>query len=202
MRGLHIFVAFIMASILMSGAYCGVWKYTMSYSLENLPAILNNTMPGQVKYTNTETNYHPFKPKVTLKDTSIVVSDPKTGGTAVLNLGDVVLNITPFGSKDIVIQVPKKITMVTTYQGRSNDYRISLIEPTLELKGKDKNFEAILSVSGMVVKGRTKGYFSNLIKMGYSYISKNEQSDEFGLMMTNLDLTSIPLFKKAPVFKS
>lgn len=202
MRSLHVFFAFIMALMLMSGVYLAIWHYTVQGHAEKLPSIINKSIPGKVKYNTAEVKFHPFNPQIILKNTSIVMADPQTGGTAVAKMGDVVLDITPFGNKDISVHIPKEITMVTTHKGRSHDYRISLVEPEFELKYKENSYDVLMSLSGMVIKGRHNGYFSSFVKAGYSYISKDSGTNEWSFMLNNLDVRSIPHLKSNPIYKS
>tara|TARA_R110000868_G_scaffold218576_2_gene469198 strand:+ start:125161 stop:126234 length:1074 start_codon:yes stop_codon:yes gene_type:complete len=202
MRGVHVFIAFTLAVVLMTGAYYAVWQYSMMRTVHALPEILSETMPGVVKFNNIEVEFHPFHPTVTLKDTTIVMRDSKTGGSVVVSMGDVKLDVVPFELRKINVQVPENITIVTTHKNRSHDYRVNLIEPTLELNKVKDNYNAIISVSGMIVKGRQKGFFSNIIKSGYSYISKDIEPGEWAFMFNNLDLRALPAFKKTDIIRS
>jgi hypothetical protein len=202
MRGIQVSFAFVVALLIMSGVFYGVWYYSVNQIIDELPKILKQTFPGKVKYSKVDTVFHPFHSKLRLLDTSISMLDPKTGGSVIIKLGDLDLMTKPFDFRKVQVVLPENMNMTTTYQGRSHEYRTTFIDPVLEWVKKEDGYDISLSVGGVLVKGRQNGYFANLIKVGYSYLAYDTERDEWSSVLNNLDLNRIAPFYRWPLITS
>lgn len=202
MRGVQVLFAFIVSLVLMSGVYYGVWYYSMKQIVNDLPDILEETMPHKVKFNKIDTVFHPFKSKLELQNTTISMLDSKTGGSVVVELGTLTLLTKPFDFRKIEVVLPEDFRMVTTYQGRSHEYRTTLIDPVLEWNENGEGYDIAFSMSGLLVKGRQNGFFANLIKLGYSYVSYDVGLGQWSLVANNLDVNRIKPFYRWPLVSS
>ena len=202
MRGIQVTFAFIVALLVMSGVFYGVWYYSNSQVVRELPDILSETVPGKVKYARIESIFHPFQAKLKLIDTSVSMLDPKTGASVVIDLGDITLMTKPYDYRKIEVVLPEEIKTVTTFQGRSNEYRTSLIDPVLEWNKVEQGFDIAFSVSGILLKGRQNGFFANLVKIGYTYVAYGADLGQWSTVVNNIDLNRIPPFYRWPVLSS
>lgn len=202
MRAIQVTFAFILALIVMSGVFYGFWYYSTSQVMRELPDILNQTSPGKVKYARIESIFHPFKSKIQLVDTSISMLDPKTGSSVVMDLGDITLVTKPYDFRKIEVILPEEINTVTTFQGRSNEYRTNLIDPVLEWNKAEQGYDIAFSVSGILMKGRQNGFFTNLIKLGYSYMAYGAELGQWSTVINNIDVSRIKPFHRWPIITS
>lgn len=202
MRGVQVAFAFAVAFAVMSTIYYGFWHYSVQKVVDSLPHILEETMPGKVKYSKVDRVFNPFKSKLQLIDSSISMLDPKTGGSVVVELGDIKLMTKPFDFRKIEVVLPKDFSVVTTFQGRSHEYRANFIDPILEWTESDNGYDIVFSVSGVLLKGRQNGFFANLIKLGYSYASYDDESGQWSMVLNNLDVNRIKPFHRWPLVSS
>lgn len=202
MRGVQVTFAFVIALMVMSAVFYGFWHYSTSQIIRELPEILAETVPGKVKYSRVESVFHPFQSKLKLIDTSISMLDPKTGASIIVDLDNITLITKPYDYRKIEVVLPEEITTVTTFQGRSNEYRTSLIDPVLEWNKMGQGYDIAFSVSGLLLKGRQNGFFANLIKIGYSYIAYGAELGQWSTVINNIDVKRIAPYTRWPIVKS
>lgn len=202
MRGMNVVFAFVIAFAVMSGVFYGVWHFSMNKVVAKLPEVMSQTMPGKVKYAKVEKIFNPFHSKIKLIDSSVRMLDPKTGASVVVSLGDVMVITKLFSGKKFEVILPEDFKTVTTFQGRSHEYRTRLIDPVMEWVKNGEGYDLFFTVSGVLIKGRQNNYFANLVKLGYSYVTYDALNTQWSLVMNNLDLNRIKPFYRWPLVES